>query len=374
MGRSKTVIQQPAPAQIDPSESMGEYLFGSRFKDFEGITDPRLQQRILEAEAQYRPQYTALELAEQEAALFGREGQAGLLEMQRRAGEEAIDFEEAARERQIRQETALLGELGPEVTEALRAADPRAARLADLQAQQAESAYRQAETLSAEAEGRLSPERAREAEQAARMAGVARGRVGDAGTMAQELLGREASRAQLRAEARQASQLAGQQGQLGFGQARQMGGDPSAFLFGRPTQQTQMGSQLYGQAFGLAAQQQGPQLFDPNVGVNLALQQRSQDMTLMGAQAQASAARSSGRSSMMGSIIGGAFKAFCWVAREVYGAENPRWLQFRQWMLLESPTWFFNLYVKYGERFAQFISNKPFIKNIIRKWMDTKIS
>ena len=366
MGSRKTVIQQPA--QIDPAESMGEYLFGSRFKDFEGITDPRLQQKILEAEALYRPRYTALELAEQEAALFGREGQMGLLEMQRRAGEEAIDFEEAARERQIRRETALLGELGPEVTEALRAADPQAARLADLQAQQAEAAYRQAETLSAEAEGRLSPERAREAEQAARMAGVARGRVGDAGTMAQELLGREASRAQLRAEARQA-------GQLGFGQARQMGGDPSAFLFGRPTQQTQMGSQLYGQAFGLAAQQQGPQLFDPNVGVNLALQQRSQDMTLMGAQAQASAARSAGKSSMMGSIIGGAFKGlFCWVAREVYGAENPRWLQFRQWMLQESPTWFFNLYVKYGERFAKFISNKPFIKNIIRKWMDTKIS
>lgn len=319
MGRRKTVIQQPAPAQISPSESMGEYLFGSRFKDFEGITDPRLQQRILEAEALYRPQYTALELAEQEAALFGREGQMGLLEMQRRAGEEVIDFEEAARERQIRRETALLGELGPEVTEALRAADPRAARLADLQAQQAEAAYRQseaayrqAETLSAEAEGRLSPERAREAEQAARMAGVARGRVGDAGTMAQELLGREASRAQLRAEARQATQLAGQQGQLagqqgqlGFAQARQMGGDPSAFLFGRPTQQTQMGSQLYGQAFGLAAQQQGPQLFDPNVGVNLALQQRSQDMTLMGAQAQAQAARSAGRSGMFGSILGG---------------------------------------------------------------------
>lgn len=284
MGGSRTVIQQPE--QIDPSESMGEYLFGTGFKDFEGITDPRLQQRIIEAEAQFRPQYTALELAEQEAALFGREGQAGLLELQRRAGEEAIDFEEAAK----RRETALLGELGADVTQALRAADPRAARLADLQAQQAETLYR-------EAEGQLSPERAREAEQAARMAGVARGRVGDAGTLAQELLGREASRAQLRAEARQA-------GQLGFGQARQIGGDPTAFLFGRPTQQTQMGSQLYGQAFGLAAQQQGPQLFDPNVGVNLALQQRSQDMTLMGAQAQAKATERAGLYQGIGAMFG----------------------------------------------------------------------
>ena len=68
------------------------------------------------------------------------------------------------------------------------------------------------------------------------MAGVSRGRVGDAGTMAQELLGREASRAQLRAEARTSwsTRISGQ--------SRQMGGDPSAFLFGRPTQQTQMGS------------------------------------------------------------------------------------------------------------------------------------
>jgi hypothetical protein len=357
MGGSKTVIKQPE--QIDPSRAMGEYLFGKGFGKFEGITDPRLQQRILEAEAQFRPQYTALELAEQEAALFGRDGQAGLIELQRRAGEEAIDFEEAARERQIRQETALLGELGPEVTEALRAADPASARLADLQAQQAETLY-------AEAEGQLSPERAREAEQAARMAGVSRGRVGDAGTMAQELLGREASRAQLRAEARQA-------GQLGFGQARQMGGDPSAFLFGRPTQQTQMGSQLYGQAFGLAGQQQGPQLFDPNVGVNLAMQQRSQDMTLQGAQAQANATRSSGLAQGLGSI-GAAMITSCWVAREVYGIDNPRWLQFRHWLFTESPSWFKNLYIKHGERFAKFISNKPFIKNVIRKWMDTKIS
>ena len=65
---------------------------------------------------------------------------------------------------------------------------------------------------------------------------------------------------------------------------------------------------------------------------------------------------------------------FCWVAREVYGAENPRWLAFRQWMLVESPSWFRDLYIKYGERFAKFISNKPLIKSIIRKWMDTKIS
>tara|TARA_R110002020_G_scaffold229767_1_gene440590 strand:- start:1603 stop:2667 length:1065 start_codon:yes stop_codon:yes gene_type:complete len=354
MGGSKTVIKQPD--QIDPAESMGEYLFGKDFKgSFEGITDKRLQQRLLDAEAEFRPQYTALELADQEAGLFGTEDQAGLIDLQQRAGEKAIDFEEDAK----RRETALLGELGGDVTAALRAADPESTKLADLQSQQAQTLY-------AESEGQLSPERAREAEQAARMAGVSRGRVGDSGTLAQELLGREASRAQLRAEARQA-------GQMGFQQSRALGGDPSQFLFGRPTQQTAMGASLYGQAAGLAAQPTGPQLFDPNVGINLAMQQRSQDMTLQGAQAQANASQSAGRAQAFGKIASSLI-GLCWVAREVYGAENPRWLQFRQWVIHKSPNWFFRLYSKYGEKFAQFISNKPFIKNIIRKWMNTKIS
>ena len=63
----------------------------------------------------------------------------------------------------------------------------------------------------------------------------------------------------------------------------------------------------------------------------------------------------------------------CWVAREVYGPYNPQWLQFREWMFAESPQWFFNLYRKYGERFANWISDKPRIKAIIRKWMDSRI-
>ena len=63
----------------------------------------------------------------------------------------------------------------------------------------------------------------------------------------------------------------------------------------------------------------------------------------------------------------------CWVAREVYGEDNPKWLQFRDWVTYKAPAWFRNSYDKYGERFAQFISNKPRTKELIRKWMDTKI-
>jgi hypothetical protein len=82
-------------------------------------------------------------------------------------------------------------------------------------------------------------------------------------------------------------------------------------------------------------------------------------------------------------IVGGLFKvaagaaaagAFgCWVAREVYGNENPRWLMFREWMLNDSPAWFRNAYIKYGERIAAWISDKPLLKSIIRKWMNSRI-
>lgn len=63
----------------------------------------------------------------------------------------------------------------------------------------------------------------------------------------------------------------------------------------------------------------------------------------------------------------------CWVAREVYGASNPRWLKFRDWVIMKSPDWFYNWYAKNGEEFANYIKDKPLLKRIIRWWMDTKI-
>ena len=71
-----------------------------------------------------------------------------------------------------------------------------------------------------------------------------------------------------------------------------------------------------------------------------------------------------------GIITGG---IFCWVAREVYGEDNPKWLQFREWMLTKASDNLRNFYTEYGERIAESIRNKPKIKSIIRKWMDSKI-
>lgn len=69
----------------------------------------------------------------------------------------------------------------------------------------------------------------------------------------------------------------------------------------------------------------------------------------------------------------GAYALLCWVAREVYGAENPRWLMFRHWVVADAPKWFLRLYIKHGEKFAAWISDKPTLKNAIRAFMDRKI-
>ena len=123
------------------------------------------------------------------------------------------------------------------------------------------------------------------------------------------------------------------------------------------------------------------------MGVNMALQQQANqaglDAAAMSASAQSQGGFMSGLGSIAGAALGGPVGGFgsalggalfgnkqgCWVAREVYGQNNPMWLLFRGWLFDEAPSWFRKIYIKHGERFAEFISNKPFIKSFIRKWM-----
>jgi len=61
----------------------------------------------------------------------------------------------------------------------------------------------------------------------------------------------------------------------------------------------------------------------------------------------------------------------CWVAREVYGEENPSWLLFRAWLLTEAPIWLRDTYATHGEAFAAWIHDKPVAKLAVRTVMDT---
>jgi hypothetical protein len=407
-GKGGTKIEMPE--QIDAGQAMGEYLFGQGFSSFQGITDPALQERLLAAEARFRPQYQALELADIATMARGisdpkqdpryRRLQAELAGLE--AGTGGVSDEEASRiarsaagpkpqefitktrtgragprgrgpgrggrgdgrtsrvrnpnyEKELRaynaqinktsqslggnrdariaqikaemqgleqaggtpglfdlleessqragalqreqlglqraDDVAALEKFAPQVVEAQRAADPYSTGIAEL-------AQQQAETLFAEGEGQLSPERRRMAEQAARSGSLARGRIGDQSSIASELLGREQVRSGLRAEARQA-------GAGAFGMNRALAGDLGATILGRPSSAINLGGTVLGQAQQGAAGQMGPQLFDPNVGINMAMQRQSDQFGLLGAQAQADATRSGGFMQGLGSVAGG---------------------------------------------------------------------
>jgi len=71
--------------------------------------------------------------------------------------------------------------------------------------------------------------------------------------------------------------------------------------------------------------------------------------------------------------MGGGGMGMCWVAREVYGIDNPKWLMFRSWLLQDAPGWLVSLYANYGEDFAAWVRDKPTIKAGLGWLMDRAI-
>jgi hypothetical protein len=355
----------PAPPAVDAAKASGEYLFGKGFANYQGVTDPALQERLLKAEQTYRPQYAALELADINAYLLGTQGQQGVLDLTAEATRRSAALDREAQALQRQQEVDILGKYGQQTVDALRGADPYSRQIAEAQQQYAADLFAKSGTLSMEDQ--------RAAEQMARQQGMASGRIGDSSTVAAQALNRQNALAQRSAMAQQA-------GAQAFGYNRALAGDVANILIGRPATAYAMGSQAFGQGAGLAGQPTGPQLFDPNAGINLALQNSSNlgnyQASTYGAKVGAQGAIIGGALSAIGSIGGAAgFAAAggCWVAREVYGEDNPKWKVFRRWLSTKAPLWLFSLYCKHGERFAAFIKNKPAIKWVIRKLMDLAI-
>ena len=162
-------------------------------------------------------------------------------------------------------------------------------------------------------------------------------------------------------------------------QAAQQGGVTAASLgligFGQTPAAMQFGAQQQGISAG--QMQMGPQLFDPNAGINLAMQNASNlgnyQAATYGARAAAQGQIAGAMIGAMGNLGGAAVTKYCWVAREVYGEDNPKWVMFREWLLTKAPSWFRSLYIQHGERFAAFLRTKTTLKRLIRKWMDSRI-
>ena len=71
----------------------------------------------------------------------------------------------------------------------------------------------------------------------------------------------------------------------------------------------------------------------------------------------------------MGGGMGGG--GFCWVAREVYGVHDPRWLAFRQWMIWQAPAWMQDLYREHGADLAAWLRERPAAKSAVRLAMSS---
>jgi hypothetical protein len=59
--------------------------------------------------------------------------------------------------------------------------------------------------------------------------------------------------------------------------------------------------------------------------------------------------------------------SYCWVAAEIFGGwDNEKTCMVRYYIGELAPKWFKNFYLKYGERIAKFIHNKPVFKAMLR--------
>ena len=279
MASVKTPTPPPAPQPVSMAD---EYR-----KTAEMMADPALQAKILEVEKTLRPQYAALNLADLQTY------QTGVLGLQEQATRQAAALERETLAAQRAADIGAVEQYGGRATAALRAADPYAAKIAELQQKQAEQAY-------AASQG-VTPEQMRMAQQQARAAGLARGRIGDQSSVAAEILGREDVLARKRAEA-------AQMGQLAFGFNRAISADPFQAILGR--QSGALGYAAQQQAFGqqLGAQPIGPRAVDYNAGVNLAMQNAANlgqyQTAIYGSQAQAAGASAASQNALLGSLLG----------------------------------------------------------------------
>jgi hypothetical protein len=214
----------------------------------------------------------------------------------------------------------------------------------------------------------LSAQETNYAQQSARAAAQARGfnfsrQGGDLEILNTYRLGQE------RLKQRQATALSGMQ----MGMQQQQYG---ATTFLNPTMQSGIGFTTPGMMAGIEGSYGtlGSQFLQPESQylANIRANRIQQENANKAAQAQVSAGKAAGVGSAVGGIATGIglALALCWVAREVYGKEDIRWTIFRQWIYTEAPEWLFKLYAKHGEKFAEYISNKPFIKRIVKCAMD----
>jgi hypothetical protein len=237
---------------------------------------------VLSLEAQYRPEFLGLNLGDVQTFLQGADGQQGLYGLGRTAQQEAGAGLAEARAAEL---ASMTGQ-APAFRQFAQALSPEAQA-------QVDAAQMEAERARAAAQG-VTPQEQRMYQQTAREAAQASGRLGGNAAIASEIMGRENVLARKRAEADAARTGAFNMAQNFYTAPglQALGNAPLSYQAGQ--NQLQMGLGAIGSAV--------PQMINPDMGVNIGMQQRSMQQQADAANAAASASRSSGLMGMFGSI------------------------------------------------------------------------
>jgi hypothetical protein len=292
----------PGFEAFDPDEAgtaMGQYLFGDTWTrtnyNSRGVTDPDLHRRLQESEAQFAPGYLQNALNLQNSALFGMDGTPGLMAQQGRAADELEEMRARTVASQRSSDISDVESLGARATEAFRASDPQRQDLMARQTSLTNMLYDRADGLT--------PQEERLATQQAREGFAARGRIDDNASMLAEALNRE--------EYKRANRQEAQQSGAGlFGMYQATAADPFQAVLGRPSGAMPMSGQSAYSAMGLTGQA-SPQLFNPDTGANLGLQNTANlnqyNSAVAGANAASSGAMMGGLFQGLGALAGGLF-------------------------------------------------------------------
>ena len=190
---------------------------------------------------------------------------------------------------------------------------------------------------------------------------------------------------------RMAGDMAAQQRQANYSQALQAAMADREARLGAASQMGQLGQQAFGtgQAIQQSQLQQGllqqgmqQALIDAAKGQYAGytaspMQSLSAPLAALGAAPAPQSTTETENQGLFGNVQAAAnlystLSKICWVAREVYGEDDPKWLQFREWVIGYSPNWFYKAYSKYGENVAKVVAKVPALKLVIRPFMDAK--
>lgn len=237
---------------------------------------------VISLETQYRPEFLGLNLGDVQGFLQGSQGQQGLYGLGRTAQQEAGTNIAEARAAEL---ASMTGQ-APAFRQFAQALSPEAQA-------QVEAAQIEAERARASAQG-VTPQEQRMYQQTAREAAQASGRLGGNAAFASEVMGRENVLAQKRAQADAARMGAFNMAQNFYTSPglQALGNAPISYQAGQ--NQLQMGLGAIGSAV--------PQMINPDMGVNIGMQQRSMQQQASAANAAASASRTSGLMGMFGSV------------------------------------------------------------------------